>query len=93
MDKRLSETLRKYRRQYPVRLAVGFPHVEKAISLMWGNPEIYAYFDRLFLQDRHNRKGFPPDVILEIQGLRWLHEKLFPQLVRQGDVWHLSFAK
>jgi len=93
MDKRLAETLRKYQRNYPKRLAASFPHVERAISLMWGSPEIYKYFDRLFLQDRQERKGFPPDVIQEIQGLRWLHEKVFPSSTTKHDIWHLSFSK
>jgi hypothetical protein len=57
---------------------------------MWGSQDLYRYFDKLFLIERTNREGFPPDVIQEIMSLRALHEKLFPE--RQTDsVWSLAF--
>ncbi|HCX34824.1 MAG TPA: hypothetical protein DHV08_15590 [Rhodocyclaceae bacterium] len=92
MNRILSEAVRKYNLRYPARLAAGFPHVESAISLMWGSPEIYRYFDKLMIADRNDREGFPPEVIQEILALRSLHEKLYP--ARAGvDLWGLCFQK
>ncbi|GAB4164847.1 MAG: hypothetical protein Fur0039_00150 [Rhodocyclaceae bacterium] len=92
MNTILSEALRKYNLRYPARLAAGFPHVENAIALMWGSQEIYRYFDKLFLADRNDRAGFPPEVIQEIAALRYLHEKLYP--ARAGaNPWDLCFQK
>jgi hypothetical protein len=55
-----------------------FPHVMTAMQAMWGYPELNAYFDRLTINERGQRKGFPPDVWDDIYLLWSIHRTLAP---------------
>jgi hypothetical protein len=50
-----------------------FPRIVAAITLLWGNPEMDAYFNRIAVDDRGDREGFPPDVMSDILFLASLH--------------------
>lgn len=56
---------------YPQALALSFPHIVNAIVELRSNPlELRAYFETLTRDIRGGRKGFPLDVLLNIQDLK-----------------------
>ncbi len=87
MNPNLLSTFAKNPSRFPKRLAREFPHVFDVISLLWGNPEMGVYFDRLLLQDRDDRRGFPAEVVNEVFALREFHDTLFPQLAQKFELW------
>jgi hypothetical protein len=54
-----------------------YPHIVRALTLMWGHPEMNAYFDSLWLQDG-NREGFHPEAMSELMLLAHMHQMLVP---------------
>ncbi len=66
-----------------------YPKIAKAIELMWGNREMDAYFDRLILNDRNQRAGFPREVMAAILKLSADHCKRFKfdQKESMNDSW------
>lgn len=55
------------------------PRIVEQIKLLWGYEEFYLYLNRLLIVERErNRQGFSPEVILELDKLREIHEKQFP---------------
>ncbi|CAN5469652.1 hypothetical protein BH11PSE11_BH11PSE11_04650 [soil metagenome] len=55
-----------------------YPRVIQAITAMWGFPELNLYFDKLTIDERGDREGFPPDVWDDIYTLQNLHHQLVP---------------
>ncbi|HXC38250.1 MAG TPA: hypothetical protein VN667_04835 [Burkholderiales bacterium] len=53
------------------------PRIAKAIELMWGNPELETYFDKLIVDDRGGRAGFPRPVMDALLKLYNDHTKRF----------------
>ena len=66
-----------------------YPRVAAAIELMWGTPEMEAYFSRLIVNDRGNRAGFLRPVMAAILTLSADHAKRFKfnQPKHQADHW------
>lgn len=57
----------------------GFADVAKRIADTWPYPECKDYLSKLLIQDRIDRKGFPPKVItalMELQELRGVPTKI-----------------
>lgn len=54
-----------------------FPRIANEISTLWGGKNIVNYIDRLLLDDRGDRMGFPIDVLDELMFLAGIH-------------WHLN---
>jgi hypothetical protein len=55
------------------------PRIVEQIKLLWGYEEFYLYLDRLSIVEKErNRQGFSPEVILELDKLREIHEERFP---------------
>lgn len=63
---------------YPSALETRFPRILEAIQALWGYPELNAYFDKLAIDDRGDREGFPPDAWDEISLLMHIHQRLVP---------------
>ena len=43
-----------------------FPRIARSITLLWGYPEFLQYVDKLCLDDRGDRQGFPREVVEEL---------------------------
>lgn len=56
-----------------------FPHILETIQIMWGHPELNMYFNKLIVDDRGNRQGFPTDAWAEIHMLSRIHHALVPE--------------
>jgi hypothetical protein len=55
-----------------------YPGMAQAITLMWGYPELNAYFDRLWLADG-SQTPIDPDAMSELMLLAHIHQSLVPQ--------------
>ena len=55
----------------PTALLRQYARIANVIAATWDDPNSFrSYVDCLFRNDRGNRKGLPPDVLLELQALR-----------------------
>jgi hypothetical protein len=54
------------------------PGMAQAISLMWGYPELNAYFDRLWIADG-SQTPIDPEAMSELMLLAQIHQILVPQ--------------
>jgi hypothetical protein len=54
------------------------PGMVQAILLMWGHPEMNAYFDRLWLADG-SQTPIDPEAMSELMVLAQVHHMLMPQ--------------
>jgi hypothetical protein len=55
----------------PIQLMRAFPRIANLMSSVWNEPEsMHSYFDELLVDRREKRKGFPPDVMVELLALR-----------------------
>jgi hypothetical protein len=56
-------------------IAARFPHIARALTLLWGEPEVVTYVDKLFLDTRGGtRRGFPADVRNALIAIRGRHQ-------------------
>ncbi|HKO87490.1 MAG TPA: hypothetical protein VJU83_03120 [Burkholderiales bacterium] len=68
-----------------------FDRIAQTLAGYWGSPAFDAYMERLLIDERGNRQGFPPDVAEALLRLSRLHGEKFG-FGAEGDVW-LSAAK
>lgn len=61
----------------PSTIETRFPRISSAIQLLWGHPEMDIYFQKLVVDERGDREGFPPDVMSDILFLATLHKSSF----------------
>ncbi len=54
-----------------------FPRIALQIHDLWGTPECDRYLDKLIIDDRGNRAGFPPDVMTALLELSRQHQRQF----------------
>jgi len=59
-------------------LEVRRPDMARAITLLWGHPEMDEYFQRLWLSDG-NQLPIDPDAMSELMLLAQVHRVLFPR--------------
>ena len=63
----------------PVALPRDFPRIANTLAVIWKRPaRAEEYFQQLLLDHRGGRKGFPPDVAMELSHLATHHATLFP---------------
>ena len=61
----------------PSKLERNYPHMAKAISLLWGYPEMNEYFDKLWLADGAS-EPIDPEVMADLMLLARVHQELLP---------------
>jgi hypothetical protein len=59
-------------------LEAKFPHIAEKIVLLWGYPELDKFFDKLSIDERGDREGFPADVMSDLMFLSALHNIAYP---------------
>lgn len=64
--------------QYPCVLETQFPHILQAIQALWGYPELNSYLEKLTIDNRGSRAGFPPAAWDEIYLLMRIHQHILP---------------
>ncbi len=66
MDVRLLKLLDNREEKYPHELEKQYRRILNNIVRLWDSPEIEHYFTDLLVGSRANRRGFPPEVAVEI---------------------------
>jgi len=63
-----------------------YPRIAQAIRQLWGTPEMDRFFNRMLIDERGNRAGFPSEVVQALLALSQLHQQAY--LYRTpADVW------
>ncbi len=63
----------------PHALAEQFPRLANLIAINWNSPsDCSAFISSLLLDQRGGRRGFPGEVVQDIQNLRVYHTRLHP---------------
>lgn len=86
MDQKLLKILGGSTEHYPYALERKYPRIFASLMLLWDTPEAEAYFDKLMVNERADRDGFPPDVAGEIVHLSLIYAGQHPKQIKQ-DVW------
>lgn len=89
MEQQFLILIKGYKRHYPTQLVKKFPRIAvKIIDTWFEEATLKDYFDELMLMDKHDRQGFPPDVMLEIFNLSRIYDKLTDNgNIKETDVW------
>ena len=87
MNEKLMGHLRGFENHYPYKLEKDFARIAERIAELWDKPQIESYFAELLIDDRGNRKGFPPDVARELFLLSVAHEAIRNKRREETDVW------
>jgi hypothetical protein len=69
-----------------------FPRIHQNLLALWGTGEGEAYVDGLIVDERGNRKGFPPDVLRGLLVLQRIHFQKFGTF-RKVDPWDVGSPK
>ena len=77
---------RELARQAAAIVSRTFPRILQQLRLLWGTPQGEIYLDGLILDERGNRKGFPPDVLNALLVLQRVHFLVFGSF-RKVDPW------
>lgn len=71
-----------------VTLQTEMPRIHKLMTLMWGHPKDFdPWIETLWLDDRGDRQGFSPKVMLALHKLHDLHVKKFGTITKNHDAW------
>lgn len=76
---------------YPRVLEERFPRVFERIIELWDSPEFDRFINGLFISDRGDRQGFPPEAMRELFKLTSLHDQ--GRIEVESDAWGLIDAK
>ena len=58
-------------------LEARFPRIAKTVRELWGTRELDDYLDRLLIDERGDRHGFPPEVVEALLALSHRHAEKF----------------
>ncbi len=87
LNAQLAERLGEHAGQYTGELGRQFPRIVGNILGLWGKPDLDRYLSELMVPDRDGRRGFPPDVAVDIMRLAAIHGRMGLVAERVGDVW------
>lgn len=71
------------------RLEQAYPRIALLILQLWGTPEMDRYFERLLIDDRGDRAGFPPDIMEALLSLSRRHLTAY-RYPTPRDVWEVD---
>lgn len=77
----------KHAASYPASLEGQFPRILERVVRDWGKAGLDAYLDELMLPERGGRRGFPPEVAVDILKLAAVHGELGLSPRHQGTGW------
>lgn len=74
-------------------LKMAFPRIHERIVSLWGTGEGESFLDKLILDDRGNRQGFPSNVMSALLVLQRVHFQRFGTF-KKFDLWdNVTFGK
>jgi hypothetical protein len=62
-----------------------FPRIAQQLTLLWGHPEMEKFFEKLWIDDRGDRQGFPAECMTELMFVASLHQAAFPGVYQGQD--------
>ena len=63
---------------YPLPIVEAkFPRIAEAVRSLWGTPQLDSYLDKLLIDERGDRAGFPPEVVAALLALSNQHIETF----------------
>ncbi|MGH6690084.1 MAG: hypothetical protein ACREF4_05320 [Gammaproteobacteria bacterium] len=71
-------------------LEAKFPRIAETVRDLWGRPELDRYLDRLLIDDRGNRHGFPPEVVEALLALSRQHSERFGLPPPVAEDWKIG---
>ena len=75
---------------YPHKTEEKYPRIVEKIAMLWGTVGMSRYFTEILFDDRGDREGFPPDVMLELFALSNYHESSRPSRSAIENAWKSS---
>ncbi|UCV10548.1 hypothetical protein KI614_10120 [Dechloromonas denitrificans] len=72
---------------YPVQLEKQFPRILSNLVKLWGTPAFDAYLSGLIVSDRPDRKGFPPEIAVELFHLSSVYDSHSGKKAASGTGW------
>ena len=90
MNERLAQMLGDDNGLYPHQTEAKYPRIIERISNLWGTVGMERYFKEILFDDRGDREGFPPDVMMEIFALSNYHESTKPSRSAIDSAWQSS---
>ena len=87
MIEKLANLLGEGSNLYPHKTEAQYPRVAERISILWGTVGMSRYFTEILFDDRGDREGFPPDVMLELFALSNFHESTKPSRSALESAW------
>ena len=87
MIEKLANLLGEGSNLYPHKTEARYPRVAERISVLWGTVGMSRYFTEILFDDRGDREGFPPDVMLELFALSNFHESTKPSRSALESAW------
>jgi hypothetical protein len=71
-----------------------FPRILDRVELLWGTLELHKYFQQTLFTERHDRQGFPQDVVQALGEIHNEHtQTLKAKKMVVDDVWDIQFSK
>jgi uncharacterized protein len=90
MNERLAQMLGDDGGLYPHQAEAKYPRIVQRISNLWGTAGMSRYFTEILFDDRGDREGFPPEVMLELFALSNYHESTKPSRSAIDSAWQSS---
>ena len=72
---------------YPKHTEEKYPRVAEKIANLWGTVGMSRYFNEILFDDRGDREGFPPEVMMELFALSNYHESTKPSRSAIESAW------
>jgi uncharacterized protein len=72
---------------YPHKTEEKYPRVVEKIAMLWGTVGMSRYFTEILFDDRGDREGFPPEVMMELFALSNYHESTSPSRSDIESAW------
>jgi hypothetical protein len=71
-------------------LEARFPRIAETVRDLWGKPELDRYLERLLIDDRGSRHGFPPEVVEALLTLSRRHGERFGVPPTVAEDWKIG---
>jgi hypothetical protein len=71
-------------------LEAKYPRIAATVRGLWGKPELDRYLDRLLIDERGGRQGFPPEILEALLALSRQHGERFGFAPPAVEDWKLG---
>jgi hypothetical protein len=90
MIEKLAQMLGEGSHLYPHHTEAKYPRIVERIAGLWGTVGMSRYFQEILFDDRGDREGFPPEVMMEIFALSNFNDSTKPSRSALESAWDSS---